>query len=626
MFSLIRTTSLAITALLLLSVAHAETYVYDEVGRLIQVTYDDGSRIFYTYDNRGNIVQRSDAKPDEVDTDGDGILDIDDPDDDNDGMPDFFEISNGLNSLLAADASADPDMDGATNLQEFQTGTDPQNPASVDACFSNVAVAPLAASSALALEQRLYFANPGSNVTQQTFLRFVNPNATPAAIEVYGIDDGGAPSKKIISFILASQESKQFNAQDVENGNAGKGFTGNLCNGQGKWQFRVRSDTALKVMSLIRTPDGFLTSVNDVVPRSGINNQVYFANPASNITQQTFMRFVNLTANTGTVTITGVDDAGVSSPGTMTFTLGPNQSKQINAQEIEGGNVAKGLTGSLGNGTGKWFLTVASTLDMQVMSLIRTPDGFLTNLSGMVAINGAGDHVIYFGNPASEPARQTFLRIINTTNQMRTVAIAGIDDAGNPAPGGNILFDLVPNESKQMNAGDLENGNPGKGLAGMLGDGEGRWRLTVSHSGGIQVMSLVRTPDGFLTNLSRVTPITGNVNDVWFFNPGTNPNQVSSLRIINDSNAPGTVTITGIDDNGNPAPGGSVTFTIAGKGGKEISSADLENGNAGIGLTGALGNGAGKWRLKISSALDLKVQGLMNTPSGFLTNLSSTAE
>ena len=616
---------MAVLALIYFPNAYAETYVYDEIGRLIQVTYDDGSEIHYTYDRRGNIVQRSDVQPSEVDTDGDGILDINDPDDDNDGMPDIFEISNGLNSLLASDASADPDADGATNLQEFQTGTDPQNAASVDACFGNTAVAPLASSSALALEQRLYFANPGSNVIQQTFLRFVNPNASVASIEVYGIDDDGVPSKKIISFMLAAQASLQFNAQDIENGNANK-LTGNLCNGKGKWQLKIRSDKALKIMSLIRTPDGFLTSVNDVVPTAGNNNLVYFANPASNIIQQTFMRFVNLTANTGLVTITGVDDAGVPSSSTMTFTLGPNQSKQINAQEIEGGNPNKGLTGSLGNGAGKWFLTVASTLDMQVMSLIRTPDGFLTNLSGMVAINGAGDHVIYFGNPASEPDRQTFLRIINTTNQMRTVAIAGIDDAGNPAPSGNILFDLGPNQSKQMNAGDLENGNAAKGLAGMLGDGTGRWRLTVSSLGGLQVLSLVRTPDGFLTNLSRVTPITGNVNDAWFFNPGTNPNQVSSLRIINDSNTPGTVTITGIDDNGNAAPGGGVTFTIAAKSGKAITSADLENGNAGIGLTGALGNGAGKWRLKITSTLDLKVQGLMNTPSGFLTNLSSTAE
>ncbi len=57
-----------------------------------------------------------------------------------------------------------------------------------------------------------------------------------------------------------------------------------------------------------------------------------------------------------------------------------------------------------------------------------------------------------------------------------------------------------------------------------------------------------------------------------------------------------------------------------------ITAVDLENGNAQLGLVGALGNGTGKWRLRVTSDVDLKVQGLMNTPSGFLTNLSRTSE
>ena len=377
-----------------------------------------------------------------VDTDGDGIGNNADLDDDNDLMPDSFEVANGLDPLDAADA----DGDGATNLQEYQSGTDPNNAASVDACFSNSAVAPDPSQSSLAIENRLYFANPGSNVVQQSFLRFINPNNSSKSIEVYGIDDGGNPSKKIISFTLAPQAAKQFNAQDMENGNSSKGLTGHLCDGQGKWQLRIRSDNPIKVMGLIRTPDGFLTSVNDLAGKSGNDNLVYFANPASNPNQQTFLRIVNLTTATGTVTITGVDDAGVTSSGTVMFTLGPNQSKQMNAQDLENGNTSKGLTGNLDNGSGKWRLTLSSTLDLEVMSLIRTPDGFLTNLSGMVDENGSSEFVIYFGNPASDTTRQTFLRIINISNQTGTVTLAGIDDVGQIAPGGDVMFELGPNE------------------------------------------------------------------------------------------------------------------------------------------------------------------------------------
>ncbi len=36
--------------------AAAERYEYDAAGRLVRVSYDDGSTITYTYDKSGNIV------------------------------------------------------------------------------------------------------------------------------------------------------------------------------------------------------------------------------------------------------------------------------------------------------------------------------------------------------------------------------------------------------------------------------------------------------------------------------------------------------------------------------------------------------------------------------------------
>ena len=60
-----------------------------------------------------------------VDTDGDGIHNDEDTDDDGDGMPDTWENTHSLNPL-EDDAAGDPDKDGDNNLTEYNNGTDPQ--------------------------------------------------------------------------------------------------------------------------------------------------------------------------------------------------------------------------------------------------------------------------------------------------------------------------------------------------------------------------------------------------------------------------------------------------------------------------------------------------------------------
>jgi len=65
-----------------------------------------------------------------LDHDGDGIGDYNDPDDDNDGMPDVWEIQHGLDPLNPFDAAQDKDGDGFSNLTEYTAGTDPGDPAS----------------------------------------------------------------------------------------------------------------------------------------------------------------------------------------------------------------------------------------------------------------------------------------------------------------------------------------------------------------------------------------------------------------------------------------------------------------------------------------------------------------
>lgn len=71
------------------------------------------------------------SNPQQLDADGDASGDACDEDDDNDGMPDSFELQYSLNPLDASDADTDADGDGYSNLEEYKAGTDPRDPNSV---------------------------------------------------------------------------------------------------------------------------------------------------------------------------------------------------------------------------------------------------------------------------------------------------------------------------------------------------------------------------------------------------------------------------------------------------------------------------------------------------------------
>ena len=71
-----------------------------------------------------------------ADWDGDGLTnaeeqnagtDMNNPDTDNDGMPDGWEVNYGLNPTSSSDGSADPDGDGLSNLEEYEAGTNPNS-------------------------------------------------------------------------------------------------------------------------------------------------------------------------------------------------------------------------------------------------------------------------------------------------------------------------------------------------------------------------------------------------------------------------------------------------------------------------------------------------------------------
>ena len=151
--------------------ADAVRYEYDLLHRLVKVSYPSGGAVEYSYDSAGNRTRRlvsapppdsdgdgvrdeldncvvvanfeqgdadsdgvGDAcdncpdqhNPNQADFDEDGLGDICDPDDDDDGMPDIYEETHGLDPRNRADADSDLDGDGLTNREEHDAGTDPR--------------------------------------------------------------------------------------------------------------------------------------------------------------------------------------------------------------------------------------------------------------------------------------------------------------------------------------------------------------------------------------------------------------------------------------------------------------------------------------------------------------------
>ena len=174
-------------------------------------------------------------------------------------------------------------------------------------------------------------------------------------------------------------------------------------------------------------------------------------------------------------------------------------------------------------------------------------------------------------------------------------------------------------ETAHFNSNDLELGNAEKRLLGRTGAGAGDWWLVLSSQRHIEVLSYIRTGDGFLTSMHDVAPSVDGGHWAATFNPGSNVDQVSSLRLVNPGEEDATVEIAGIDDSG-AAPGSVVSLTVPGGAARTLTSAELESGADG--LDGALGDGVGKWRLRVVSGRPVVVMSLLSSPTGHLSNLS----
>ena len=344
------------------------------------------------------------------------------------------------------------------------------------------------------------------------------------------------------------------------------------------------------------------------------------------------------------MTIAGTDGDGQAGESAVTLRIPARAACTLSAPVLESGawgdtGPAAGcgtLAGALGDGAGKWRLMVTSDQPLAVMSLLASAAGHLTNLSSVPARAEAGEHRLALLLPADDPSSQGFVRLVNRDTRAGTVRIRAFDDTGEEYPTQTLT--LGAGFGVGFSAADLEEGHETLGLTGT-GDGVGSWRLALEPAPAdldLQALSLVRNPGSSgLAALHDTAPGSPEAGyEVAFFNPASNRGLPSRLRLVNRAESPAAVTIAGTDADGQ-AGESAVTLRIPARAACTLSAPVLESGAWGDSgpaagceaLSGALGDGAGKWRLMVTSDQPLAVMSLLrHAATGALANLSTARE
>ena len=468
--------------------------------------------------------------------------------------------------------------------------------------------------------KRVPFMGSGDHETRQGLLRVINHfREVPTTVRLEAFDDAGnAPEP--ITLAIGQGEARQVISRDLEIGSLAKGLSGGFGGGNGDWRLRLESND-IEALAYVRTADGLLTSMHDVIPLTSVGYFTPIFNPAKNTNQVSWLRVSNAGEKAASVRITGTDDTGVAGSGEISIRLPSGQSRALSASDLESG---AGLNGALGRGTGKWRLFVASDVRIQVMSLLESPTGHISNLSTLAAGHSSGDDAgsTYFAplfpSAADPKGREGFVRVINHEDVEAKVEISARDDSRWDYDA--VTLTVGPGRAAQFNSHDLEVGNADKGLPVGIGAGEGDWRLELASEQEIDVGAYIRTADGFLTSMHDVVPCTADGCFVSTFNPSRNTRQVSQLRLINSASRSARVTVRAIDDRGR-SPGDEVLLYVARESARTVSARVLEEGLRS--LVGKAREGFGKWRLMVSSDRPVDIVNLMETPTGHLVNLST---
>lgn len=347
--------------------------------------------------------------------------------------------------------------------------------------------------------------------------------------------------------------------------------------------------------------------------------------------QAGFARLINRSAVPATVAIRARNDAG----GTfdpVELKIDAGRVVHFNSESLASGDVT-GLSAGLGPAATDLRLTLETEQQVEALAYVRTEDGFVTTMHERAPQIGQGQEAWYrvaFFNPGRNRNQRSLLRVVNPARGTVRVVVEGTDDAGR-AGAGEVEFTIAGRGARVLSSAELEAG--GEGISGRLGTGDGKWELRVAGFGPsaqsdpdpvspLRVMSLLASATGHVANLSKLpAPATGRI-DVPLFIAAGHPTQQGFARVINESDASGTMTIHAVDDAGQRF--GPVALELGAGQRIHFNSNHLEGGNAELGWAEGIGDGEGHWRLELTSSLTLTVLAYVRTQDGFVTSVGDS--
>ena len=455
---------------------------------------------------------------------------------------------------------------------------------------------------------------PADGGGNEGFVRVVNRSGASGDVFIEAVDDAGVrfgPER----LRLRALRAVYFDSRDLQNGHAAKGLAGIGPPTVGDWRLEIASALDIEVLSYVRAEDGLVTPMHDIAREAGhsAGGLPSFGVFDSAEGGGSILRVVNTEAGRARWTIGGYDDRGYWRAMANAFVLPGGSALTFTAEQLAN---AHGLR------QGSWQLRVRG-FPWFAQNLYLSPAGHLANLSTAPTnsaeplAGGITKHRVPF-LPAAAGSYEGLVRVINRSAKAGKVAIEATDDEGNRF--GPARLSLDARQAVLFSSADLEHGNDAKGVAGALGPGEGDWRLALTSTLDLQVLSYVRSEGGFVSAMHDLAPVAADGSHrVVYFNPASNRRHVSKLRLANDGGQTAAVTITGIDDRG--AWSETVTLMVPAMSAATFTSAQLEAG--GQGLAGSLGDGYGKWRLRVESDVPLAVMSLVESRDGHLVNVST---